>query len=115
MPHDPTIAVRDILGEIEFLQATAARMSFDEFKQDGAACRAVAYSIQIISEAVRHIPDEWLADYPDQPWAAIRGTGNKIRHEYFRIDEAILWDIATKHCVPLKDAMVDMLAKRAGG
>ena len=113
MPHDPSIAARDILGEIAFLQGTAARMTFAEFKSDGAACRAVAYSIQIISEAVRHIPDDWLAEHPDQPWAAIRATGNKIRHEYFRIDEAILWEIATTHCVSLKSAMEAIVAKHA--
>lgn len=80
MPHDPTIAIRDILRELAFLEGVARTNSLATFKADETAYRAAAYSIQTISEAVRHLPDDWLADYPMLPWAAIRSAGNKIRH-----------------------------------
>jgi uncharacterized protein with HEPN domain len=50
-----------------------------------------ACAIQTISEAAREIPDEWLAEFPTEPWRQIKGIGNRIRHEYFRIDDAVLW------------------------
>jgi uncharacterized protein with HEPN domain len=110
MAKDPTVAVRDCLAEIEILHAIALRMTLEAFKSDPIARRAAAYAVQTISEAVRHIPDDWLADYPTEPWAQIRGIGNRIRHEYFRFD-AILWQIMTTDTHALKTVMEGMLAQ----
>ena len=114
MPKDPTIAIRDCLAEIAILHEIAARMTLQAFRSDPIARRAAAYAIQTISEAVRHIPDNWLADFPTEPWGQIRGIGNRIRHEYFRIDDAILWEIVTTDTHALKTVMESMLARHAG-
>ena len=79
MPRNPLIAVSDILNEIAFLDELTASMSFDEFEASSQGVRSAAYSIQTISEAVRHLPKEWLEQYPEQPWQQIRAIGNKIR------------------------------------
>jgi uncharacterized protein with HEPN domain len=76
---------------------------------------AAAYAIQTISEAVRHIPDGWLADFLAEPWSQIKGIGNRIRHEYFRLDDALLWEIMTTDADALKTVMEVMLARHAGG
>lgn len=114
MAHDPLIAVRDVLREIDFLDTLSARMAFEQFRVDATAVRAAAYSIQIISEAVRHVPEAWLAEFPSEPWAAIKATGNKIRHEYFRLDETILWAVVTTHSQSLKVVMESILEKHGG-
>lgn len=74
MPKDPIIANRDCLTEIAILQEIAGRMTLQGFRNDPIARRAAAYAIQTISEAVRRIPDEWLADFAAQPWAQIRAS-----------------------------------------
>jgi uncharacterized protein with HEPN domain len=68
MPRDPTIAIRDCLAEIALLHNVAARMTLQSFRTDPIVRRAAAYAIQTISEAVRQIPDAWLADFPTEPW-----------------------------------------------
>lgn len=113
MPKDPTIVIRDCLAEIEILQEIAAHMTLQDFQNDPIARRAAAYAIQTISEAVRHIPDGWLADFPDEPWAQIRGVGNRIRHEYFRLDDAILWEIMKTDTPALRSTLHSMLARHA--
>src|SRR5262249_53393676 len=50
-------------------------------RNDPIVRRAAAYAIQTISEAVRRIPDAWLADFPSEPWGQIKGIGSRIRHE----------------------------------
>jgi uncharacterized protein with HEPN domain len=82
MSKDPIIAIRDCLVEIVVLQDIARRLTLDDFRSDPIARRAAAYAIQTISEAVRRIPDEWLAEHSGQPWAQIRSIGNRLRHEY---------------------------------
>ncbi len=79
MPKDPTIAIRDCLVEIAILQKIAACMTLQDFRSDPIARRAAAYAVQTVSEAVRHIPDEWLAEFPTEPWGQIRSIGNRIR------------------------------------
>jgi len=111
MPKDPTLAVRDCLAEIEVLDGIAARFNRDSFKCDPIARRAAAYAIQTISEAVRQIPDDWLAEFPSEPWAQIKGIGNRIRNEYFRLDDAILWQIITTDTHALKPVMQAMLVR----
>ena len=109
MRRDPTIVARDVLRELGFLESIAAAHTFDSFRADATAYRAAAFAIQSISEAVRHLPDEWLEEHPSLPWPAIKGAGNKIRHEYFRLDDAILWKIITDDGPAIKMAIVAML------
>lgn len=65
-------------------------MTLQTFRSDPIARRAAAFSIQTISEAVRRIPDDLLAEFPTEPWHQIKGIGNRIRREYFRIEYGIL-------------------------
>ena len=113
MTKDPTVAIRDCLAEIDVLHQIAAGKTLATFSSDPIARRAAAYAIQTISEAVRHLPDDWLADYPTEPWGQIKGIGNRIRHEYFRLDDAILWEVMTTDTHALKTVMEAMLRRHA--
>jgi len=113
MPKDATVAIRDCLAEIEVLHQIAAGTTLAAFKTDPIARRAAAYAIQTISEAVRHLPDDWLADYPTEPWGQIKGIGNRIRHEYFRLADNILWEVMTIDTHALKTALEAMLSRHA--
>jgi uncharacterized protein with HEPN domain len=110
---DPTVAIRDCVAEIDILHRIAAGTTLATFKTDPIARRAAAYAIQTISEAVRHLPDDWLADYPTEPWGQIKAIGNRIRHEYFRLDDAILWEVMTTDTHALKTVLEAMLSRHA--
>jgi uncharacterized protein with HEPN domain len=113
MSKDPIIAIRDCLAEIAILHQIRAEMTFDSFRSDSIVRRAAAYAIQSISEAVRRIPDNWVAEYPAEPWAQIRAIGNRMRHEYYRLDDAILWQVVTTDAAALKAVLEKMLAQHA--
>ncbi len=114
MPKDPTIAVRDCLAEIAVLREIEARTTLQTPRDDPIVRRAAACAIETISEAVRRIPEGWLADFPTEPWDQIKAIGNRLRHEYFRADDVILSEIiATDAHVP-KSVMEAMLARHDG-
>jgi uncharacterized protein with HEPN domain len=115
MANNPTLRIHDVLREIEVLHDIEKRYDLKVFRASPIARRATAFAIQTISEAVRHIPDDWLDDYPGEPWAEIRATGNKMRHEYFRIEDAILWEVVTRDSYNLKTVMLDMLKHHGVG
>jgi uncharacterized protein with HEPN domain len=72
--------------------------------------RTVERAAQIISEAVRTLPSEITARYPEVEWTKIAGIGNILRHEYERVDPAIMWDIATIELPKLETIVRRMLA-----
>jgi uncharacterized protein with HEPN domain len=45
--------------------------------------------------------------FPDVPWAQIRGIGNRLRHDYGRIDAGIIWDTIaeSRNLDDLRDAL----------
>jgi uncharacterized protein with HEPN domain len=54
--------------------------------------------VQIISEAARALPPDFLAKYSAAPWSAIIGIGNILRHEYQRLDDKQLPEIRRSTC-----------------
>lgn len=110
---DALIPIHDILRELAFLKSIRDRQSFEGFKANEIDVRAASYSLLVISEAVRRIPDDWLARHPETPWQAIRTIGNKLRHEYQRVSDVILWGIITEHADALKGTIEAMLAEQS--
>jgi uncharacterized protein with HEPN domain len=54
---------------------------------------ALERHLEIISEAVRHLPETIIADYPAIPWRDIGSLGNRLRHGYDRVRPDILWAV----------------------
>ena len=67
--------------------------------------RAVERGLEIISEATRHVPDDYKALAPEIPWRQIAAIGNLLRHEYQRADTSATWNIVTEHLPPLAAAI----------
>jgi uncharacterized protein with HEPN domain len=90
--------IYDIRQELGFIRELLTDgMTAGELKADGIKRRALERSLEIISEACRHVPDEITARYDAIPWRQIRDLGNVVRHDYQRIDTAIIWEIVTLH------------------
>ena len=64
---------------------------------------AVERLLEIIGEASNHISEKVLY-HPEisSPWRKIIATRNLIAHEYFRINNEIIYQIATVEIIPLK-------------
>lgn len=55
--------------------------------------------MEIIGEAVKRVPDSVRSQYPDIPWRDIAGMRDKLIHDYFNTDVAIIWE-AVQEDVP---------------
>jgi uncharacterized protein with HEPN domain len=73
----------------------------------------VQHGLLIVSEAVRHVPDDLLNLHAQIPWKQIKAIGNRIRSEYQRLDTSLIWTIATVHIDPLHDAIAAIKAEVA--
>jgi uncharacterized protein with HEPN domain len=56
---------------------------------------AVYYCLIALGEALKEVPAAVLASEADTPWAAIIAMRNRLVHSYWRIDDDIVYDVAT--------------------
>jgi uncharacterized protein with HEPN domain len=54
---------------------------------------AVVRNLEIIGEAAKNIPQAARQQYPEIEWRKISGMRDLMAHEYFGIDNEILWDV----------------------
>ena len=50
-------------------------------------------NLEIIREAAKNIPEEIGNKYNKIPWRKMIGLRNILIHEYFGVDELIVWEI----------------------
>jgi len=102
--------LQDIRDNIAVVDGATAGRDLGSFVNDPVLRLAVERAIEIISEAVRHIPEDFRRHYPTMPWRNIIAIGNKLRHEYQRIDPDIIWEIARKHLADLRPVIEAIIA-----
>lgn len=88
--------IDDILVCAANIEHFTSGMDLDTFLDDPKTVRAVAFELTTIGEAVRFIPPEIQAQADEVPWGKMLGIRNVLVHEYFRLDEEILWKTATE-------------------
>jgi len=87
-----------VLGYVQGIDL--ASLPSDTMRMD-----AVLRNLQIIGEAVKHIPSDLRLQRPEVPWNNIAGLRNLLVHHYFGIDNDIVLDICTNHLSPLLAAL----------
>ena len=107
-PRPRLLHIRD---EIEGVGRTVRGLSFARYQDSYMHRRTVERAAQIVSEAAKALPPEFLARYADAPWPSIIGIGNILRHEYQRLDDKQLREIATVHMPKLAPVVARMLAE----
>jgi uncharacterized protein with HEPN domain len=106
----PVLRLHHIQFHIEGLLEMLNEVNFDGFKGNYALERATERGISIISEAAKLLPVELRAEYPQIPWMHIIGIGNILRHEYERVDPAIMWDIVQNHIPSMQVVIARMIS-----
>jgi uncharacterized protein with HEPN domain len=112
--QNPRARLEHILFHIRGVEATVAGISFETFTSAYHLERTVERAVQIISEAIKALPPELLTRHPDVIWPKLIGIGNLLRHEYYRVDPKIMWDIAVNRLPALRPVIEAMLTETQG-
>ncbi|MGB3696380.1 MAG: HepT-like ribonuclease domain-containing protein [Gordonia sp. (in: high G+C Gram-positive bacteria)] len=104
MSRNPTQRIADALEAIERCLRYVAALDRDadivEMAED-----AIERNLQIVGEAVQHLPEEITGAHPEIPWPQIRGFRNILVHQYFGVDVDIVRDVVETHLPPLAEAL----------
>jgi len=94
-----------MIGAIDRIMRYTAGKSFDDLVADDMMYYAVVKNIEIIGEAANMLTSEFREAHPGTPWKMVRGMRNYIVHEYFQIDDLVVWDVVTNNLTPLKNQL----------
>lgn len=99
------LLIEDMLESALKISRYTNGMSYDDFLENDMVIDAVIRNFEIIGEASNRFDDEFKLKNPTIEWRRMRGFRNRIVHDYFGIDYAIVWSIITEYV----DLLIDEL------
>ena len=72
---------------------------------------AVVKNIEIIGEAANMLTQDFQQSHPDTPWKMVKGMRNYIVHEYFQIDDIVVWDVVINNIPELREQVIRYLSE----
>lgn len=92
--RSPKLYIDDIVQACQdIVNFSGTIRNAEEFGKDRRTFLAVIRSIEIIGEAARQMPRGFKSSHPEINWREIVSLRNTIAHEYFGLDNEILWDV----------------------
>lgn len=109
MTRNYLLFLYDILTNIDDINKFTENISYKEFVSDSKTNKAVIRSLEIIGECVKHIPDDIKIKRPEIQWKLVASMRDRLIHEYFGIDNAIIWQSIVEDLPPLKKAILSII------
>lgn len=100
--------LEDILTSILRIEDYVRGLNFESFTKDQKTIDAVVRNLEIIGEAAKNIPESFSEKHAELPWREMMSTRNKVIHEYFGVDNNILWQ-TTREDLPKLKAQIQKL------
>jgi uncharacterized protein with HEPN domain len=100
---------------VDFLEEVP---TLDALKRDERTLLAVVRALEVIGEAAKRIPQDFRDRYPNIPWRGMSGMRDKVVHEYFGVDTAVVWRTVREDlpilCESIAQALSDLKTEQGG-
>lgn len=111
--RDPELLLEDILECAGKIARYTKGISIEVFRQNNMLQDAVVRNLEIIGEAVRKLPEDFLEKHPDLPWREIAALRNILAHAYFGLDLEIIWTLAIEETPSLSNQIRSIIKNRS--
>jgi uncharacterized protein with HEPN domain len=102
--------IEDILNEIAKIEKfTKDIKDIEGFKQNEMVVYACIRALEIMGEAIKHIPEKARQKYPHIPWRKISGMRDILIHDYFGIDIKVVWKTIKEKIPEVKPLFEEIL------
>lgn len=109
-PREWRFYVEDMIAFCDKAIAYTRGLDRASFAVDTMRYDATLRNIELIGEAATHVPARVRDAASDVPWRLIIAARNRLIHGYLGIDDDTLWSIVADDLVPLRAALVRLLA-----
>ena len=92
-----------ILSAIDRVTRYTEGKTYDDLVDDDMMYYAVVKNIEMMGEAANMLTTDFQESHTEIPWKMVKGMRNYIVHEYFQIDNAVVWDVVVNELAPLRD------------
>lgn len=100
-----------ILDAIIEIETYTSDVSIDTFLSNSMMRFASIKQIEIIGEAANYISEETKDKFTDIQWKQIIGLRHILVHEYFGIDDYLIWQIIINDLPDLKEAVAAIISQ----
>ena len=105
------LLLSDIESSIQKILEYTYGMSYEDYENDSRTKDAVERNFEIIGEAASRVPEDFKETHPQIEWRIIKDFRNFIIHEYFGIDNQIVWDIVENRLPELEERISILISK----
>jgi uncharacterized protein with HEPN domain len=106
---DDRVYLGHILEAIQDIEQYAS-MDRDTFMADKMRQDAIIRKLEVIGEAVKNLSKNAKQRRPEIRWREIAGMRDRLTHDYFGVDLALVWAAVEKDVPNLKAAVEMLLA-----
>jgi uncharacterized protein with HEPN domain len=99
---DDLVYIKHIQDAIEKIEEYIADFDFESFTQDSKTLDAVVRNLGVIGEAANNLSEEFKNSHPDIPYRRMISMRNMVIHEYFGVNEEVVWDTCKESLPVLK-------------
>ena len=85
--------------------------NYDDFTRDSLVRDAVIRNFEVMGESVKHVPFSFQKKNNKIPWTHMLALRNFIVHEFFDVDDEILWEIIKTDLATNINDLTDILAR----
>lgn len=107
MSRNDALFLKDMSQACDRIARFTAGVSREQFLADERTYHAVLRNLEIIGEAAKHISENMREKFPAVEWRKITAFRDIVAHEYFGIDENILWDVVANKVPVLREQLKD--------
>lgn len=104
--RDNGLLISDIAVAINKILDYTTEMSFEDYNSDSKTRDAVERNFQIIGEASARVSLDFKLKHSHIEWRIIKDFRNLIIHEYFGVDNHIVWDIVVNRLPELYEKII---------
>lgn len=99
----------DIIAAARDLVEYTSGISREAFLADRMRQRAVVQCFEVIGEASKKLPQALRQQHPDIPWRYMAAFRDKLIHDYFEVDQALVWTTSIQE-IPAVLAKLEVVA-----
>ena len=110
MKKDPDVFLGHILESIDLIEKYSKNLTFAKFQKNRPMQDAITRRLEIIGEAVKHLPASHKSKYPDVPWKEMAGMRDILIHKYYEVDLSLAWKVVKHELPTVKKKILEILS-----